>query len=41
MFVRNDETRCIAFRNASTCIHSLYLGEGEDVLEVCEDFVDF
>ena len=35
MLVRNEETRCVAFRNVSTCIHSLYVGEGEDVQEVC------
>ena len=33
MSVRNEETRCVAFRNVSTCIHSLYVGEGEDVQE--------
>ena len=41
MLVRNEETQCIASRNASTCMHSLYLGEREDILEVYEDFVDF
>ena len=34
MSVRNEEARCVPFRNVSTCTHSLYVGEGEDVREV-------
>ena len=34
VLVRKEEIRCVAFRNVTTYMHSLYVREGEDVQEV-------